>query len=152
MRRPLVFLGAGGASALAIGVPTDVIDTELFVRMTPVRWWEYPVLILTALLTALWAASPRPSSSPGATGGARVFGSTVLSTLAIGCPICNKLVVAALGTSGALGTWGPVQPFVAAGSLLLVSLAILARRRGCAGGCSTTDRPSAPVTATGPAR
>jgi hypothetical protein len=47
--RPVVFIPAGGASALAVGIPTDVIDTA--------RWWEYPVLALTALLTAMWAAS-----------------------------------------------------------------------------------------------
>ena len=44
-------LGAGLVSALLIGVPTDVIDTPLFTRMTPVRAWEYPVLAHTALLT-----------------------------------------------------------------------------------------------------
>jgi hypothetical protein len=147
-RRLLFALAAGGASALAIGAPANVIDTGLFTRMTPVHWWEYPVLVLTALLTALWAASPRHSCSKGSPGGARIAGSTVLSTLAIGCPVCNKLVVGALGVSGALGTWAPVQPFVAVGSLVTVSLAVLARRRACTDQCAATDS-TAPVTAPG---
>jgi hypothetical protein len=148
-RRLLVAIAAGSASALAIGVPTDVIDTGLFVRMTDVRWWEYPVLVLTALLTALWAASPRHSCSKGSSGGARIAGSTVLSALAIGCPVCNKLVVAALGVSGTLGAWAPVQPFVAVGSLVMVSLAVLSRRRACSGQCAATNS-AAPVCAPGP--
>jgi hypothetical protein len=148
-RRPLVALAAGGASALAIGIPTDVIDTGLFTWMTPVRWWEYPVLVLTALLTAVWAASHHHSCAKGSPGRARIAGSTVLSTLAIGCPVCNKLVVAALGVSGALGAWAPLQPFVAVGSLVMVSLAVLARRRACADRCAATDS-TAPVTAPGP--
>ena len=142
--RPVVFLLAGGASALAIGVPTDVIDTPFFVRMTPVRWWEYPVLVLTALLTAVWFGLPRPAYSSGAPGGARVVGSTVLSAFAVGCPICNKLVVAALGVSGALGAWAPAQPFLAVGSLVLIALAVLARRRACAEGCAATVRSAEP--------
>lgn len=130
-------------------MPTDVIDTGLFTRMTPVRWWEYPVLVLTAVLTAVWAASPRHSCAKGSPGGARIAGSTVLSTLAIGCPVCNKLIVAALGVSGALGTWAPLQPFVAVGSLAMVSLAVLARRRACGDHCGATDSP-AQITSPGP--
>lgn len=152
MPRPLVFLLAAGASALAVGVPTDVIDTAFFVRMTPVRWWEYSVLILTTLLTAVWFAMPRPSSSNGAPGGVRVVGSTVLSALAVGCPICNKLVVAALAVSGALGSWAPMQPFVAAGSLVLVTQAVLSRRRACASGCAARDRSAEALAASGPAQ
>jgi hypothetical protein len=80
------------------------------------------------------------------------MGSTVLSTFAIGCPICNKLVVAALGVSGALGSWAPVQPFVAVGSLVLVALAVLARRRACAEDCAVDDGSATPLTTSGPAR
>lgn len=146
--RPLVFLVAAGLSALAVGVPTDVIDTSFFVRMTPVRWWEYPVLALTALLTALWAASPRPVSASPSPGGARVVGSTLLSALAIGCPICNKLVVAALGVSGALGIWAPLQPLVAIVSLILVAMAVTTRRRACVGRCAAPVCPTKPGGAT----
>jgi len=39
-------------------------------------------------------------------------GASVLATFAIGCPICNKLVVALLGVSGALTCWAPLQPLI----------------------------------------
>ncbi|MGW5723322.1 hypothetical protein ACWEVP_44645 [Amycolatopsis sp. NPDC003865] len=118
-------------SALAVGVPTDVIDTSFFTRMTPVRWWEVPVLALTAVLTGLWVAIPRPAGDVRGRGG--IVGSVTAAVLAVGCPVCNKVVVGLLGISGALGIWAPVQPALAALSLLALAAAVVIRwrRRGC---------------------
>lgn len=81
----------------------------------------------------------------------------VLSFLAVGCPICNKLVVLAVGVSGALSYWAPVQPFCAAASAGVLVFAVYQRLRGlkscpCAlhgQGCHATVRPNA---ASGPSR
>ena len=143
LRRPVTFVVAAALSALVMGVPTDVVDTPFFTRMTPVRWWEVPVLVLTALLTAVWWAMPRPPSEAAGPGGARMLGSTVLSGLAIGCPVCNKVIVATLGVSGALGTWAPLQPFVALLSLGLAATGVFIRRRACHGGACTA--PPVPI-------
>ena len=130
-------------SALVVGVPTDVIDTPWFTRMTPVRVWEYPVLVLTALLTGAWfwlRAADRSGTSSG------VFGSSVLSTLAVGCPICNKIVVALLGVSGALGIWAPVQPVLGALSVAVLATAVWLRwrRRRCTSqACSAEEQAHA---------
>jgi len=118
-------------SALVVGVPTDVIDTSLFTRMTPVRAWEYPVLALTAALTGAWFSLHGAS----ATSGSGVFGSSVLSALAVGCPVCNKIVVGLLGVSGALGVWAPVQPVLGGLSVALLGGAVLLRWRS--GRCDT---------------
>ncbi|WP_143086410.1 hypothetical protein [Amycolatopsis saalfeldensis] len=124
-------LAAAAMSALAVGVPTDVIDTSLFTRMTPVRWWEYPVLALTAALTGLWVLIPRPSGDVRGRGG--VLGAVTAAVFAVGCPICNKIVVGLLGISGALGIWAPVQPVLAALSLAALAAAVVLRwrRRSC---------------------
>jgi hypothetical protein len=45
-----------------------------------------------------------------------------MTVLAVGCPLCNKLVLAVLGSSGALAVWAPLQPVLA-----LAALAIAAR-------------------------
>ncbi|MGH3451903.1 MAG: hypothetical protein ACRDQW_14535 [Haloechinothrix sp.] len=37
-RRTLAGVAAAGLSSLIVGVPTDVIATDFFTRMTPVRW------------------------------------------------------------------------------------------------------------------
>ena len=48
---------------------------------------------------------------------------------AVGCPVCNKLVLLALGTSGALGLWAPIQPFLAGVSLTMLTAAVIVRWR-----------------------
>ncbi|NBH03444.1 hypothetical protein GTY80_09310 [Amycolatopsis sp. SID8362] len=130
-RRWAAAVGAAALSALAVGVPTDVLDTPFFTRMTPVRWWEIPVLALTVALTGLWVAIPRPAGDLRGRGG--IVGSVTAAVLAVGCPVCNKVVVGLLGISGALGIWAPVQPALAALSLAALAAAVVVRwrRRGC---------------------
>lgn len=127
----LVVLGAAG-TALLVGVPTDVIPNGLFGRMTPVRPYDVPVLVAISLLSGLLVAShlgvsggacpTRPAGTTGA------LGATV-GWLAIGCPVCNKLVVLALGSSGALAWFAPAQPWLAALSVALLVVAVAWRVR-----------------------
>ena len=126
-------------SALAIGLPTDVIPNPVFGRQgTPVEPWAIPVLAVTAVLSGLLfatyvqagvadktddvAALDRPSRF-GSLGG-------LLSFFAVGCPICNKVVVIALGTSGALTWFAPVQPYLGVFALGLLAWALRIRLRG----------------------
>lgn len=138
-RRWLVALAATVAAALAMGTPTGVVPTPLYSRMTPVTWWDRPILALSALLVGLLAASyvrvgPQPQSTEGA---GRTLGGGVLSTFAIGCPICNKIVVALIGISGSLTYWAPLQPFLGLSSVALLTAALALRLRGDVA-CSTT--------------
>lgn len=120
----------GAGTALLVGVPTAVLPNAFFTRMTPVLWWNYPVWVVTALLVGLTVATyvraaPGVDSRPG-----RVTGGGLLSAFAVGCPVCNKLVVAALGTSGALTIWAPLQPLIAVAALVLLGYTFLRRLRG----------------------
>lgn len=45
----------------------------------------------------------------------------LLSYFAIGCPVCNKLVVLALGSSGAISWFAPLQPLLAVASVGLLA-------------------------------
>jgi hypothetical protein len=130
MRRYLVALFAGFGWLVLSGVPTDIIDTPLFVRMTPVVWWNYPLWVagaaLVGLLAATYVAAPgeeRPDGRQVEKG----FGGGLLSVFAVGCPVCNKLVVAALGTGGALAYFAPVQPLLGLLSVGLLAYALRAR-------------------------
>lgn len=122
---------AGGlASALVVGIPTGVVPTPLYTRMTPVQWWNYPVLVATVALTGLAIATyVRPAADNNTRMGG-MTGGGLLSAFAIGCPICNKLVVAALGVSGALNIWAPIQPFLGLSGLALIGFALIHRLRG----------------------
>ncbi|WP_206510566.1 hypothetical protein C5142_12140 [Rhodococcus sp. BGS-1C] len=114
-------------TVLVVGVPTDIIDTPLFGREVPVRAWELPVLLATALLTAVWFGIDKPAQSER-TGTPAALG-VVLTFFAVGCPVCNKLVLLAVGTSGALGLWAPIQPILAGVSLTMLAGAVAYRWR-----------------------
>ncbi len=123
-------------SALAIGLPTDVIPNPVFGRQgTPVEPWAVPVLAMTAVLSGLLFATYFQVGETGDVGDLDRpgrFGSLggLLSFFAVGCPICNKLVVVALGTSGALTWFAPVQPYLGLVALGLLVWALRVRLRG----------------------
>ncbi|MFI0504436.1 hypothetical protein ACH3WN_16610 [Streptomyces albogriseolus] len=130
---------AGAAlTTVLVGVPTAVVPSSLFSRSVPVQWWNYPVLAATAVLAGLVLATfvrrPRGSRAPAdrddpsaKTAGRLGSAGGLLSLLAVGCPVCNKLVLVLLGASGALTYWAPLQPLVAVVSLVLLAEAALRR-------------------------
>ena len=120
------------AFALAIGVPTGVVPTPLYTRMTPVLWWNYPIWAVTAVLGGLVSATYVRGAQDTRTGnGVGVAsGGGLLAAFAVGCPVCNKLVVAVVGLSGALNLWAPLQPVLAVFSVLLLAWALRLRLRG----------------------
>ena len=115
--------------ALAVGVPTGLIPTPLYTRMTPVLWWNYVTWAVTAVLGGLVVATyiRRPHDGAPRNGTAAASGGGLLAAFAVGCPICNKLVVASLGVSGAMTIWAPLQPVLAV--LSIVGLGWALRRR-----------------------
>ncbi len=115
--------------ALAVGVPTGLVPTPLYTRMTPVLWWNYVVWAVTAALGGLVVATyvRRPHDRAPRNGAAAASGGGLLTAFAVGCPVCNKLVVATLGVSGAMTLWAPLQPVLAV--LSIVGLGWALRRR-----------------------
>lgn len=135
-RRWLAAAAAAAATYLVVAVPTDLIDTPLFTREVPPTWWSFPVLGITAVLTGLLLAtyvSREPAAEAEAVDGEPAspgrFGAAgaIVSFFAVGCPVCNKLVLLALGTSGAMQYFEPVQPLLAALSVALLLWAFAKR-------------------------
>lgn len=133
-RRWLVAVLAGVLAALLIGVPTGVVETSLYTRMTPVRWWDYPVWALSAALVGLTAATyvrrPQPLNAELPDRAKQTVGAGLLSAFAVGCPVCNKLVVGLIGVSGALSYWAPLQPVLAVAALAVLAAGLAVRIRG----------------------
>ena len=129
--------GSAAAAALVtmllVGLPTDVIPNPVFGRPVPVTWWSMPVLVITAVLAGLLLATyvreptdevvelDRPARAGGVGG--------LLAFFAVGCPVCNKLVLVALGTTGAMEVFAPLQPLLAVASIGLLAAALRARLR-----------------------
>ena len=85
LRRVLWGAGAGGVTALVIGIPTSIIETSWYHRMTPVLWWNYPVWALSSILAgALVATYVRDPALPvPVTQGGRTFVGSLLSVFAV---------------------------------------------------------------------
>lgn len=136
---PRYFSGAVAGTALAailIGIPTDVLPNPWFTRMTPASASNYLFWVASSVLTgALLATYLLPAPVPTKTAAAGA-GSGYLTVLAIGCPVCNKLVVSLLGVSGAFNYFAPIQPLLGATGLLLAAVALAVRLRGAGQQCA----------------
>jgi hypothetical protein len=118
MRRVGIAVGVALFTLLVITIPTDLIPNPLFTRQVEPTAWAWPVAIITAVLAGVLIALPRPTSCRPATRTGIIGGG--LAYLAVGCPTCNHLVVLALGATGALTWFAPIQPYLA-----LIALAVL---------------------------
>ena len=128
---------AGLGTALLVALPTAVIPNPIFGRAIEVTWWSYPIVVITGVLSGLLIATyvRDPGQQPlpvdddadsslrlGPVGG-------LVSFFAVGCPVCNKLVLLTLGASGAVTWFAPLQPYLAVASVVLMSWALRLRLR-----------------------
>ena len=138
-RRWWAALAFGVGIALIISLPTAVIPNPIFGRAIEVTWWSYPTVILSGILGGLLMASyvrepataeGEDDSEPGTTDELKdpalrwgTIGGFV-SFFAVGCPVCNKLILIALGTTGAVNWFAPIQPLLALVSILFMVWAL----------------------------
>ncbi|MBU6147550.1 MAG: hypothetical protein KGP10_05210 [Actinomycetales bacterium] len=127
--RVAALIGAG--TALLVAVPTAVIPNPVFGRAVAVTWWSYPTVALTGLLGGLLLATY--VREPGQERGDRALRlgtiGGLLSFFAVGCPVCNKLVLLAVGTAGAMAWFAPLQPLLALASLIVLGWSLTLRLR-----------------------
>ncbi len=119
------------------GRPRPRIPHPLFGRAVEVTWWSYPIVVLTGILGGLLLATyvkepwmetetaeeqteDKKASKLGIAG-------AFVAYFAVGCPVCNKLVLLALGASGAMTWFAPLQPFLAIASVILMAVALRIR-------------------------
>ena len=121
-------LVGGVATLLLIGIPTVLIPNRWFGREIPPRPFDYVIFALTiALVAALAATYALPLAC--STRERSLTAGGLLSFFAVGCPVCNKLVVLALGWSGAMTYFAPLQPFIGLLSIVLLAATLVARLR-----------------------
>ncbi len=127
------------ATVLIIAVPTAMIPTPVFGREVPPTWWSWPVLLVTAvlggLLFATYVRQPDDAAATATEDGEAQFDKKgmaggFLTYLAVGCPVCNKIALLALGSAGALEWFAPIQPFLGVAALGLLGWALKVRLDG----------------------
>ncbi len=131
-----------------VAVPTDLIDTPLFSREIPPTWWAWPGLLASSVLGGLIAATYAPTVSRPPRAERPATRSTsaagLLTFLAVGCPVCNKLVLVAIGSAGAVTWFQPFQPLLQLVAVVLLGWALTRRlreRRQCRLPVSSTTVP-----------
>lgn len=136
-RRWVVAAMSAALSIFLVAVSTAMVPSPVFGRDVPPTAWSWPVLVLTGLLSGLLVAtyvrSPGSLDSGPARSDATTKSGTIgglLTYFAVGCPVCNKLALLALGYSGALQWFAPMQPYLAAAGIGLLAWALRARLIG----------------------
>ena len=128
-RTALVALLAAAGTALIIGIPTDVVPNPWFGREIDVRAFDVVTLIALSLVTGALVATYTLAGDSGAAVPRTGIGSGIIGWFAVGCPVCNKIVVALLGASGATSTFAPLQPALGVAAVALASAALVVRVR-----------------------
>lgn len=122
VKRWIVAVTVGLLTYFVIALPTAVVKNPIFGREIPVTDWSITVIVITSVLTGLLTATyvknefsdDNPKQLKVGSAGA------LLSFFAVGCPVCNKIALVALGYSGAIQYFAPIQPYLA-----LVGIALL---------------------------
>jgi hypothetical protein len=107
---------------LVIGIPTDVVPNPFFGREIEVTPWALTVLVLTSLFSGALLATYIQAAPNNDDQASAKFGGVgaVLTYFAIGCPVCNKIALIALGYTGAIQYFAPIQPYLGAFSIALL--------------------------------
>lgn len=136
---------AAGVALLTVmvtAIPTAMIPTPVFSREIPTTPWAWPALLTSSALAGLVAATyvARRDPDEGGERGSHLGGLGAFTTFfAVGCPVCNKIVLIALGYSGAMQYFAPAQPYLAATAIALLAWALVTRIRR-EGACARPDR------------
>ena len=139
---------AAVAGVIVFGLVTAIIPNPVFGRQIPPEPFALAVWLTSGLLMGLLAgtylapppavpvALPPPGSAAVAESGATARRTSTLgyagglaAFLAIGCPVCNKVALILLGTSGALSIWAPLQPLMGLASVALLAAGLAWRLR-----------------------
>ena len=136
-----VAVAAGLISFVVYGLLAAIIPNPIFGRIIPAETAAIVVWVVSAPLMGMLAATyvvgaparlapttTRARSHDGSGSGAFTLGGFA-AFFAIGCPVCNKIVLLVLGTSGAMNLFAPIQPLIGAASLGLLTATLVWRLR-----------------------
>lgn len=106
---------AAVAALVVLGLLSGIIPNPLVVRTLATRPADVAVWLASAPLIGLTLATyvVRPPHAEHPDGGRLRLGIGGAAVyFAIACPVCNKLVLLAIGFSGALNGFAPIQPLI----------------------------------------
>jgi hypothetical protein len=132
IRRWITVAVSAIVTGLVISIPTAVLENSVFGREIAVTSWSVPVIVVTSILSGLLFATYIKNDSANTEDTSLKIGTAgaFFSFLAVGCPVCNKIALVALGYSGAMNYFAPVQPFLAFAGVAILTYALIMRLNG----------------------
>ena len=110
---------------LLFGIPTALIPTPWFTRMVSARSADYVFLLLnSALIGAYIGVHTYEKHERSKKGDAMATTGGIANILAVGCPICNKVLVALLGASAVMVYVEPIRVWLGIFSAGFVGVAL----------------------------
>ncbi len=119
----------GLAIFVFLGIITVLIPNSLFVRMTPVYFYDYIFFVLTSILSGVYVALWHYSRNTNSKRSCMTVGGIVAGFFSFGCAICNKLLILVLGLTTITTYFMPIQPILGVFGLILLSYAIYTQYR-----------------------
>lgn len=115
----IVFIILWVGLLLLFGIPTALIPNPIipYVRMIPPTFLDYAFLLVVSGLLAFYLSFSNQPQTNLPVGVASVAG-----FISFACPICNYLLVAALGFPFVLSTIEPLRPFLGIVSIMIFLL------------------------------
>ena len=115
------------------GIVTVLIKNSFFIRMTPVYWYDYVFLVLTAILSGayigLWHYNKNNQKNINSKCNYVATGGAVGGFFSFGCAVCNKLLIWLLGLSGVMAYFMPMQPILGVISIALLGYAVFVQAK-----------------------
>ena len=129
LKRWIVAVSVALLTYFVIALPTAVVKNPIFGRETEATDWSITVIVITSILTGLLTATYVKNEFSDENPRQLKIGSAgaLLSFFAVGCPVCNKLVLIALGYSGAIQYFAPIQPYLALAGIALLMFSLRMR-------------------------
>lgn len=128
-KRWVVAISVGILTYFVIALPTAVVENPIFGREIAVTSWSVTVIVISSILTGLLTATYVKNDFSDENPKHLKIGSAgaLLSFFAVGCPVCNKLALIALGYSGAIQYFAPIQPYLALAGIALLMYSLRMR-------------------------
>lgn len=129
LKRWLVAIVVALTTYFVIALPTAVVKNPIFGREIETTSWSVTVILITSILSGLLTATYVKNEFSDENPKQLRIGSAgaLLSFFAVGCPVCNKLALVALGYSGAIQYFAPIQPYLAIAGVALLMFSLRMR-------------------------
>jgi len=110
---------------LIFGIPTDLVPNNYFIRMIPIKATDYIFLSLTSIMLGTYIALYYYDKKTNKKCNYTAYGGAVAGIFAVGCPICNVMLISLFSATAILTYFEPYRPILGVLSLGILGTALI---------------------------